>query len=225
VARAVVAALAELGSEQLAVRSSASVEDGPAGSLAGQFDTVLGVRGEAEVLQRVRQTWASLWNARALRSMAACGLSPLEAHQAVLVQEIVPTRCAGVMVTRDPSGRPDALLINAAWGLGEGISQGEVPGDLFWVRRSTGEILAAEAGRGATRIVLDPGDGGTSEQPLDPAQSGRLSLSEEQIGRLAELARALEEATGRAQDVEFGFTDDDALVIFQVRRLLAARKV
>jgi pyruvate,water dikinase len=172
----------------------------------------------------MRQTWASLWNARALRTMAACGLSPLDAGQAVLVQEIVPTRCAGVMATRDPSGRPDTLLVNAAWGFGEGISQGELSGDLVWVRRSTGEILDAEPGRVDRRIVLDPERPGTVEAPLEPGQAGRLSLSEDQLGRLAELARVLEEATGRAQDAEFGFAEDGTLMIFQVRRVQAARR-
>ena len=76
----------ELGGLLVAVRSSASVEDGAAASFAGQFDTALGVQGAPEVLQRIRQTWASLWNARALRTMAAAGVSPLETIQAVLVQ-------------------------------------------------------------------------------------------------------------------------------------------
>jgi pyruvate,water dikinase len=224
VARAVRSALENLGAERVAVRSSATVEDGASGSLAGQFDTALGVVGLTDVLHRVRQTWASLWNARALRTMAASGLQPIDASQAVLVQEMVSTRSAGVLVTRDPAGRPDTLLINATWGLGEGISQGEVPGDLFWVRRSTGEVVRAEPGEGSTRIALDPGGTGTKEVPLDADQVGRTSLTNEEVGRLAELARVLEAATGRAQDVEFGFTDDGTLVVFQVRRVATARR-
>jgi len=224
VVRAAGAALLDLGAERVAVRSSASVEDGAAGSFAGQFDTALGVRGPGELLQRVRQTWASLWNARALRTMAASGLSPLDASQAVVVQEMVVTRSAGVLVTRDPGGRPDTLLINAAWGLGEGISQGEVPGDLYWVRRSTGELIRVEPGEGSTRIVLDPEGPGTVEVPLENGQSGRPTLTGGEVSRLAELARVLETATGRAQDVEFGFSDDGTLVIFQVRRVATARR-
>lgn len=224
VARAIRSALGQLRAERVAVRSSATVEDGAGGSLAGQFDTALGVKGLTDVLHRVRQTWASLWNARALRTMAASGLQPIDASQAVLIQEMVETRSAGVLLTRDPAGRPDTLLINATWGLGEGISQGEVPGDLFWVRRSSGEIVRSEPGEGATRIVLDPEGTGTMEVPLEADQVGRPSLTNAEVARLAELARVLEAATGRAQDVEFGFTDDGTVVVFQVRRVATARR-
>jgi pyruvate,water dikinase len=156
--------------------------------------------------------------------MAASGVSPLAAIQAVLVQEMVATRTAGVLVTREPAGRPDMLLINAAWGLGEGISQGDVPGDLYWVQRSTGELIRVEPGEVSTRIMLDPDGTGTLEVPLDSGQAGRPTLTTDDIDRLAELARVLETATGRAQDVEFGLADDGTLVVFQVRRVATARR-
>jgi hypothetical protein len=219
VQREVRAAYDALDAEAVAVRSSATIEDGFTASLAGQFDTVLGLRDSADVLRRVRWLWASLWNARALRAMAAAGRSPLRTSQAVLVQEMIDTRSAGVLVTRDPMGRADTLLVNAAWGLGEAISQGEIPGDLYWVCRSTGNLLETESGVGGTRIVTDPGGEGTVEVELDDAQKGRACLNESQLRRLAELARALEDATGRAQEIEFGFGDDDTLVVFQVRRV------
>src|SRR6185436_18405589 len=131
VREAVRAAHDELAASRFAVRSSATLEDGPLGSLAGLFDTYLGVTGFDELLDRIRWAWASLWNARALSALASMGLSPLRACQAVLVQEMIETRSAGVLFSRDPAGRPDTMLINAAWGLGEGISQGEVSGDLY----------------------------------------------------------------------------------------------
>ena len=224
IVKTVETAFSELQAELVAVRSSATIEDAPTGSLAGQFDTVLGVRDLSEALHRIRQTWASLWNARAIRALAAYGLSPLQASQAVLIQEVVNTRAAGVLVTRDPARGPDTILINAAWGLGEAISQGEVAGDLYWVRCSTGDVLTSEPGKESTRIVLDPESTGTLETPLDPSQRGRPCLSREDLSRAAALARALDEATGRAQDVEFGFADDGTLVVFQVRRVVATRK-
>ena len=219
---AVATALRELGAARLAVRSSATIEDGPIGSLAGLFDTYLGVSGLEEVLERLRWAWASLWNARALAALAATGLSPLRAAQAVVVQEIVETRAAGVLFSRDPTGRPDTVLINASWGSGEAISQGEVEGDLFWVRRSTGEPIAAETGRMTTRIELAREGIGTVEIPLAPAQRGTPCLGRDDLRSLAALARELEEATGRAQDVEFG-VDEDGLVVFQVRRIVPRR--
>ncbi len=216
--------LEPLGSARLAVRSSATAEDGPTGSFAGLFDTQLGVRGIHELLRRIRLSWASLWSARALRALRALGFSPLQESQATLVQEMVETRSAGVLFSRDPAGRPDALLVNATWGLGEAISQGEVPGDLFWVRRSTGEVIATEPGKGAGMVVLDSEREGTREIPLPADLADRPCLSADELGRLAELARCLEEATGRAQDVEFGFDEGDRLVVFQVRRIVSRRR-
>jgi pyruvate,water dikinase len=223
VASAVGKEAAELGDVRLAVRSSATVEDGPAGSLAGQFDTCLGVRGLEALLDRTRWAWASLWNARAVRTLAARGRTPLRAAQAVLVQEMIETRAAGVLFSREPAGRPDTLLINASWGLGEGISQGEVGGELYWVRRSTGAIIASEPSEGRAMIVLDPDRAGTVESEVPADRAGRPCLDGDDLGRLAELARVLEEATGRSQDVEFGFREDGTLMVFQVRRVVPRR--
>ena len=223
IAAAVTSAHERLGRARLAVRSSATVEDGPYGSFAGLFDTWLGVGGLEELVHRIRLAWASLWNTRALRAMAATGLSPLEASQAVLVQEIVGTRAAGVLFSRDPEGSPDTLLVNASWGLGEAISQGEIAGDLYWVRRSTGETLVSETGGAKTRIALDPARTGTIEIPLPPERAGRPCLGPQDLGRLAELARALEEATGRALDVEFGIAEDGTILVYQARHVVPRR--
>ena len=104
---AIAAAYVELGEPRVAVRSSATIEDAPLASLAGLFDTYLGVRGLPDLLDRIRWAWASLWNARALATLSAAGMSPLRAAQAVLVQEVVETRSAGVLFSRDPAGRPE----------------------------------------------------------------------------------------------------------------------
>jgi pyruvate,water dikinase len=223
VREAIKAAFDALGANRFAVRSSATIEDGPLGSLAGLFDTYLGVSGFDDLLDRIRWAWASLWNARALAALSSMGLSPLRASQAVIVQEMVETRSAGVLFSRDPSGRPDTLLINATWGLGEAISQGEVAGDLFWVRRSTGELIACETARAPYRIELAPQGMGTVEVPLTDEQRGRPCLTAAELGEVARLARALEDVTGRAQDIEFGFDHSGALVVFQLRRIVPRR--
>jgi pyruvate, water dikinase len=220
VLRPVETALEQLGPSRLAVRSSATIEDGPEGSLAGLFDSWLGVDGLDELMHRIRLAWASLWNARALRAMGALGISPLEASQAVLVQEAIETRSAGVLLTQDPSGDAGTLLVNAAWGLGEAISQGEVEGDVYRVRRGTGKIVAAESGAAATFLALDPAGTGTVEAPLPPDRVGRPCLDGEELSLLAALAAALEAATGRAQDVEFGVDGEGRVAVFQVRRIV-----
>jgi phosphoenolpyruvate synthase/pyruvate phosphate dikinase len=220
---AIRAAYDELAAPRLAVRSSATIEDGPLGSLAGLFDTYLGVTGFDDLLDRIRWAWASLWNARAVAALHSMGQSPLRASQAVIVQEMIETRSAGVLFSRDPAGRSDTMLVNAAWGLGEGISQGELAGDLFWVRRSTGELLASETGRATHRIELAPTGMGTVEIPLPSEQRERPCLSADDLRRVAALARSLEEVTGRAQDVEFGFDHDGGLIVFQMRRIVPRR--
>jgi pyruvate,water dikinase len=212
-----------LGASRLAVRSSATIEDGPLGSLAGLFDTYLGVTGFSDLIDRVRWAWASLWNARAVSALNSIGLSPLRASQAVIVQEMIETRSAGVLFSRDPAGRSDTLLINATWGLGEGISQGEIAGDLFWVRRSTGELIASETGRATHRIELAPTGIGTVDVLLTPEQRGQPCLTAAELARVAALARSLEDVTGRAQDVEFGFDHGGELVVFQMRRIVPRR--
>ncbi|HEX6850567.1 MAG TPA: PEP/pyruvate-binding domain-containing protein [Candidatus Polarisedimenticolaceae bacterium] len=223
VQEAVEQAYLELGEPRVAVRSSATIEDAPMASLAGLFDTYLGVLGLPNVLDRIRWAWASMWNARALAALGAAGMSPLRAAQAILVQQAVETRAAGVLFSRDPAGRADTMLVNATWGLGEGISQGEIAGDLFWVRRSTGDLVATEAGGGTKQIILDPAGLGTVEVPLPRERLGLPCLSTGDLSRLAALAQSLEAATGRAQDVEFGFGPDDELVVFQIRRIVPHR--
>ena len=222
VQEAIRVALDALAVERLAVRSSATIEDGPLGSLAGLFDTYLGVSGFDDLVHRIRWAWASLWNARAITALSSMGLSPLRASQAVVVQEMIETRSAGVLLSRDPTDRPDTVLINAAWGLGEGISQGEVAGDLYWVRRSTGEVVAAETGAATHRIELAPQGMGTVDVPLSPEQKGQPCLTHSELAQVAALARAVEDATGRAQDVEFGFEPGGGLVVFQLRRIVPA---
>lgn len=223
VSDAVREAEAALGAPRLAVRSSATIEDAPAGSRAGLFDTYLGVHGGDEVVERIRRAWASLWNARALFALTASGVSAFRIGQAVLVQEMIEPRAAGVLFSRDPGGRPDTLLVNANWGLGESISQGEAPGDLFWVRRSTGDLVASETGGSRFRIELDPTGTGTREVPLSDQQTGRPCLDADDLRRLASLALALERGTGRSQDVEFGFDAEGTLFVFQTRRIVPGR--
>ena len=208
-----------VGHVPLAVRSSGTHEDGAHASLAGMFDTYLGVRSEADLLDRLRRCWASQWSERALRAFEAAGISPHEAGQAVLVQEVLPVTAAGVLLSRDPEGDPGVLLVNAAWGLGESISQGEVPGDLYRLDRRTGVVLSRLHAPQRTRVVLDPAGTGTVDQPLPPELYSRPCLDEEVLARLASLGRTLEETAGRALDLEFGVQPDATIVLFQARRV------
>src|SRR6185437_3401933 len=127
-AAAITGAYAGLGDRvPVAVRSSATVEDLPGLSAAGQHDTYLNVRGEAAVLDAVKRCWASLWSARAIGYRARCGVEPGEVSIAVVVQQLVPAEAAGVMFTIDPlDGAHDQVVISANWGLGESVVAGDV---------------------------------------------------------------------------------------------------
>jgi phosphoenolpyruvate synthase/pyruvate phosphate dikinase len=126
-AAAIGRAYAELGGGNLpvAVRSSATAEDLPELSFAGQQDTYLNIRGESQVLDAVKRCWASLWTARAIEYRMRHQIAPEEVSQAVVVQALVPAEVTGILFTANPvNGARDQLLINAAWGLGEAIVGG-----------------------------------------------------------------------------------------------------
>src|SRR5262245_20911203 len=126
----------------VAVRSSATAEDGAAASFAGQQETVLGVDGEAAVLEAVARCWASLDTERALAYRRRQGVDDRGLAMAVVVQRLVPSEVSGVLFTRDPldpEGR--RMLVEASWGLGESVVSGEVTPDRFHLDRETGAVL------------------------------------------------------------------------------------
>ena len=147
-AAAIAGACACLGDEvPVAVRSSATVEDLPGMSAAGQHDTYLNVRGEAAVLDAVRRCWASLWSARAIGYRARRGVEPGELSIAVVVQQLVPAEAAGVMFTMDPvGGGHDKIVVSANWGLGESVVGGEVTPDVAVIDRASGTLVSYQVG-------------------------------------------------------------------------------
>src|SRR6266699_3096483 len=133
------------GDLPVAVRSSATAEDLPEMSFAGQQETYLNMRGEAMVLDAVKRCWASLWTARAIGYRARQGIAQEEVSLAVVVQELVPADAAGILFTANPlTGARDQVMINAAWGLGEAIVGGQVMPDSFVVSKASGKIIEQE---------------------------------------------------------------------------------
>ncbi len=147
-AAAIARAYACLGDDApVAVRSSATVEDLPGMSAAGQHDTYLNVRGEAAVLDAVRRCWASLWSARAIGYRARRGVEPGEVSIAVVVQRLVLAEAAGVMFTIDPVGGADhTVVVSANWGLGESVVAGDVTPDVAVVDRASGTLVSYQVG-------------------------------------------------------------------------------
>ncbi|HET9443321.1 MAG TPA: PEP/pyruvate-binding domain-containing protein, partial [Acidimicrobiales bacterium] len=189
-AAAITGALARHGERAAyAVRSSATAEDLPTTSFAGQHDTYLNVVGPAAVLGHVRRCWASLFTERAVTYRLRNGFDHRRLHMAVVVQRMVVPRAAGILFTADPvTSSRRVASVEACSGLGEALVSGLVNADVYTVR--DGEIVARRPG----------GPAGQGQ--------GQAVLTDEQVVRLVELGRRIEAHFGRPQDIEWCLVDD-----------------
>jgi pyruvate,water dikinase len=193
-------AYAELGDDvPVAVRSSATAEDLPEMSFAGQQDTYLNIRGDA-LLDAVKRCWASLWNPRAIAYRDRNGVPHDDVALAVVVQELVDADAAGILFTADPvTGARDETVINASWGLGEAVVGGLVTPDTITV--SDGKVTASRTGDKAVMTVRTAG--GTEERPVPEDLRGTPVLDDAQALELAALGARVQELYGTPMDVEW----------------------
>jgi protein-tyrosine-phosphatase len=216
VGAAIVAALRaeNLDKEMLAVRSSAVDEDGAEAAFAGAGDTHLFVSPE-ELLPHVRDIWASLWNPRALLYRQTKGLPTTDLAQAVVVQAMAHAEIAGVAFTQDPvTGDSSRLIVNAAFGLGEGVVSGRVAPDQYVVGKSLGrEILPPMIADKKLAIVRGKDGRGTEEAKMPPEWRRRRAMTPAKLEKLNAVALALESHFGYALDIEFGFVGSDLYVL------------
>ncbi len=201
----------------LAVRSSAVGEDSASFSCAGQLDSFLYVRGRDAVGDAVRRCWASAFSDRAVAYRRERGLSPVAVAVAVVVQRMVPARAAGVAFTADPvSGDRGVIVVNAAWGLGEGVVQGAFTTDT-WRLPKAGGAVSAEIRRKDRRCVFDAARGaGTRVEDVPPDLAERPCLEQRALDALRAAAVEIERAFGAPQDIEFAVADE-RLFILQAR--------
>ncbi|MEE9279710.1 MAG: phosphoenolpyruvate synthase [Myxococcota bacterium] len=192
-----------------AVRSSATAEDLPDASFAGQQDTYLNVQGRAMLLDRVRRCWASLFADRAIVYRANAGFPQRRVALSVVVQRMVPAEISGIMFTVDPISQARSLMaINAGFGLGEALVSGRVALDLYTVDKSAMRIVSREIAD--KRLAIRPAaGGGTAEEHVAEERSHEPALNDDQIVRLAELGMRLEEHFGAPQDVEWCIADGE----------------
>jgi len=199
----------------VAVRSSATAEDLPEASFAGQQDTFLNVQGTDAVLEATRQCWASLWTARAIGYRMKQRIDQNAVQLAVVVQLLVPAEAAGILFTVDPmTGDPDKAVISAAWGLGEAIVAGTVTPDSFTLSKATGKVTRREIAD--KTVMTNRVDGGTSAEPV-PADLRRApALDEARAAELVRLGVRIEALYGKPMDIEWALSDG-ALAIVQAR--------
>jgi pyruvate,water dikinase len=205
----------EMGSDEadqapVAVRSSATAEDLPDASFAGQQDTYLNVRGEEALLEHISRCWASLWTARAVTYRAKQGFDHQKVFLSVVVQAMVPSEVSGIMFTANPvSGARGEAVINASWGLGEAVVSGLVSPDTVTVNKKDGRILAYDLGAKERMIVYEKGrDGGIVELDTPEEQRTIKAIDNRQAAALAELGRDVEDHYGSPQDIEWGYYED-----------------
>ncbi|HJQ28676.1 MAG TPA: PEP/pyruvate-binding domain-containing protein, partial [Rubrobacter sp.] len=200
----------------VAVRSSATAEDLPYASFAGQQDTYLNVVGEEAVLDAVRRCWASLWTDRAVSYRATNGIDPHGVRLAVAVQRMVDASVAGVLFTANPvTGKRRQAVIDASPGLGEAVVSGMVNPDHFVVDTAKGKIV--ERRLGDKRVAVRAAAGSGTERVEVAASEDEASLSDPQIRALAELGARVEEYYGSPQDTEWAIDGDGEVWLLQAR--------
>src|SRR5438874_6735553 len=211
-AAAITRPLARLGEQAAyAVRSSATAEDLPAASFAGQHETYLNVVGPAAILQHVSRCWASLFTERAATYRLRNGFDHRKVHMAVVVQQMVFPEAAGILFTADPvTSNRKVISVEASFGLGEALASGLVNADAYEVR--DGEIVARTVVTKQFAVHASPA-GGTQEEAIDPERQEQPALTDAQVVRLAQLGRRIEAHFGHPQDVEWCLVDDGVQIV------------
>jgi pyruvate,water dikinase len=210
-----------LGEPAVAVRSSATAEDLPGASFAGQQDTFLDVHGADAVVDAVRRCWASLWTDRAVAYRRRTGIAPDDLSLAVVVQELVDADASGVLFTADPvSGATERMVVNATWGLGESLVGGSVTPDELVLEASTGSVLERRTGDKAVLTVRTPN--GTAERPAPDGKRTAAVLDDAAAAELAGLGRRIAAEYGRPMDVEWALAGG-AFAIVQARPVTGVR--
>ncbi len=203
----------------VAVRSSATAEDLPELSFAGQQETFLNVRGVTAVQDVVKRCWASLWTARAIGYRAQHHVDPPSLSLAVVVQLLVPAEAAGIMFTANPlNGQRDQLVINAAWGLGEAIVGGLVTPDTLMVDKQTGRVLTRETADKQLMTVRT--ESGTMERAVPEAKRHAPVLDDRAAAALVRLGIQVEQLYRRPMDIEWTWADG-AFNLVQARPITA----
>jgi len=214
-AAAITRALARLGEHAAcaacAVRSSATAEDLPNASFAGQQDTYLNISGPAATLEHIRRCWASLFTERAVTYRLRNGFDQRKVSMAVVVQQMVLPQAAGLLFTADPvTGNRKVASVEACFGLGEALVSGISNADIYTVR--DGAIVTRKIATKPLALLASP-SGGTHEQAIEPGRQAQPALTDAQAIRIAQLGRRIEARFGSPQDIEWCLANDDFHIV------------
>lgn len=214
VAQAVIQAWQTLGCEHAyAVRSSATVEDLPDASFAGQQDTYLNVRGETALLESVRNCWASLFTDRAILYRLQHGVDHRKVRIAVVVQRMIEPQVSGIMFTADPvTGNRSIISIDASFGLGEALVSGTVSADLYHVDKRERRLVKRQIADKGLLIRALP-EGGVERVEVPGDMRTRPALTDAQVLELATLGAQIEAHYGTPQDIEWALYAGDYAIV------------
>lgn len=197
----------------VAIRSSATAEDLPEASFAGQQDTYLNIHGSEEVVEYVQKCWASLFESRAIFYREENNFDHSKVYIAVVVQEMVNAEKAGVMFTVHPSTGEEKILIEAAWGLGEGVVSGTVTPDTCWYDKEKNEVLDYKVSDKKTMFKRDPETGHTVQVEVPEDLREKRVLDAEEIDKLAELGKRIQSHYDFPQDTEWAINNGEIFML------------
>jgi len=188
----------------VAVRSSATAEDLPGASFAGQQETYLNVKGADELVKKTIKCWSSLFTPRAIFYRTKKGFKHNQVLISVGVQKMVNARAAGVMFTLNPvTGNRDQIIIEGTWGLGEAVVSGEETPDHFVVDKQTLEIIERKIAKKVVEYVPNPETGKTEKVEVPPEKQDIPCINDEEIHKLAQLGNQIDQHYGMPQDIEW----------------------
>lgn len=194
-----------------AIRSSATAEDLPNASFAGQQDTYLSVKGQEPLLAHIRLCWASLFTDRAISYRVKNGFNHRDVYISIVVQRMVTPDIAGVMFTADPiTGNRNVVSIEAIFGLGEALVSGLVLADLYKIKNHT--VISRKIAKKKLAIYSLP-DGGTITKDLQPNQQEQPTLNDCDLIELAALGKHIQRHYGRPQDIEYCMADGEIFIV------------
>ncbi|MFC6951531.1 phosphoenolpyruvate synthase [Halorubellus litoreus] len=200
------------GEEFVAVRSSATAEDLPDASFAGQQETFLNITAE-DLLERVRECWASLFTQRAIYYRKQQGFEHSDVNIAVVVQQMVDAEKSGVMFTSHPSTGEPKMIVESAWGLGEAVVSGSVSPDNYVLDRQTGTVEEVTVADKKVMMEKDEATGETVEREVPEGDRERRVLTDEELDALRDLGETVESHYDTPQDVEWAIVGDDVYML------------
>ncbi len=200
-----------VGDALVAVRSSATMEDGADASYAGQHGSYLNICGFENVIEKIRECWVSLFSVQALHYRSSKNIDHGDALMAVAVQKMVNARSSGVAFTVDPvTGDRSEIVIESVWGLGEGLVSGYVTPDHYSVKRDSLEIIEKWVSPKTIEFVYDSVTGQNVERSVEDPRQNISSLSDVELIQLASMAVSIERHYGQPQDIEWAVDTDVA---------------